>query len=77
MAFFFIVLAWKIRIYLKWERKKKENVQLFYRWPDSVHQEPVQAQRLLVARSENFKIKYQDEEKGLAQIQGENDPEMI
>lgn len=77
LALFFCVWAWKIRIYLKWERKKKENVRLFYRWPASVHQEPIQARRLLAAGNENFKIKYQDEEKGLAQIQGENDSEMI
>lgn len=73
------VLIWlnKIRIYLKWEKKKRRNVAPFYRWPETVHKEPVQVRRIQAARSENFVIRYQDEEKGLAQIQGEGDPELI
>jgi len=71
------VWAWKIRIYLKWERKKKANVAPFYRWPDHIHQEPAQRARLRQAREENFLIKYQDEEKGLAQIKSDIETEFV
>lgn len=74
---FFLAWANKIRIYLKWEKKKKQNVAPFFRWPASVHRELIQAARLREARTESFKIEFQDEERGLARIQGEGDPEMI
>lgn len=74
LALFFGVWAWKIRIYLKWERKKKENVRPFYRWDESVHQEPEQKKRRRQAAEESFSIKYQDEEKGLARIRADGDP---
>ena len=62
LALFFGVWAWKIRIYLKWERKKKENVRPFYRWDESVHREPEQIERRRQASEESFSIQYQDEE---------------
>lgn len=68
LALFFGVWAWKIRIYLKWERKKKENVRPFCRWDESVHREPEQIERRRQASEESFSIQYQDEEKGLARI---------
>ncbi len=74
LVLFFGVWAWKIKIYLKWERKKKENVRLFYRWAESVHQEPAQIERRRQAAEESFSIKYQDEEKGLARIRADGDP---
>lgn len=74
LALFFGVWAWKIRIYLKWKRKKKENVRLFYRWVERVHQEPEQIKRRRQASEESFSIQYQDEEKGLARIRGASDP---
>lgn len=74
---FLLVWANKIRIYLKWQKKKRRNDAPFFRWPSSVHSEPIQAARLQEARTQSFKIEYQDKEKGLARIQGESDPEMI
>ena len=73
LALFFGVWAWKIRIYLKWERKKKENVRPFYRWDESVHREPEQIERRRQASEESFSIQYQDEEKGLARIRDASD----
>lgn len=74
IALFFGIWGWKIRIYLKLEQKKKENVRLFYRWDDSVHQEPTQIESRRQAVEESFSIQYQDEEKGLARIRATDDP---
>ena len=74
LALFFGVWAWKIRIYLKWERKKKENVRPFYRWAESVHRESEQIERRRQASEGSFFIQYQDKEKGLARIRGASDP---
>lgn len=52
VALFFLVLAWKIRIYLKRIRKQKEANRPFYRWAESVHQEQEQRKRLEAARNE-------------------------
>lgn len=74
IALFLLVWANKIRIYLKWERQKKENLRPFYRWPASIHNELEQADRLRLAREEEFQIEYQDKKKGLARIQASSDP---
>ena len=68
---FLAVWAWKIRIYLKWQKKAKANVAPFYRWPASVHELPEQKEKLRQAKEEQFSIHFQDEEKGLARITNE------
>lgn len=64
------VLIWlnKIRIYLKWEKRKKDVLKPFYRWPASVHQEPDQKEEIRKARELTAVVNYQDEERGYAQI---------
>ena len=75
ISLFFGIWAWKIHIYLKWERKKRENIRPFYRWDESIHQEPEQKKKICQAAEESFSIRYQDEEKGLAQIRSDTDQE--
>ena len=71
---FALIWANKIRIYLKWQKKRKHIVQPFYRWPAEVHQEPDQADRLRQAREEKFCIAYQDERKMFCRIKAASDP---
>lgn len=77
IALFLLVWANKIRIYLKWEKKKKRNVAPFYRWPAAVHEEPGQKEKLRQARTEEFSIRFQDEVKGIAQIKAATDEKEI
>lgn len=74
---FLAVWAWKIRIYLKWQKRAKANVAPFYRFPERIHQLPAQKEKLRQAKEENFTIHFQDEEKGLARIKAESDPEEV
>ena len=74
---FLAVWAWKIRIYLKWQKKAKANVAPFYRWPASVHELPEQKEKLRQAKEEQFSIHFQDEEKGLARIKTASDPKEV
>lgn len=53
---FLLIWANKIRIYLKWQKKIKAENKPFYRWPENVHQEPVQIKRLRQAQTENFQV---------------------
>lgn len=57
-AFIIFLLIWanKIRIYLKWQKKAEADNKPFYRWPESVHQEPEQRKRLRQAQAENFQV---------------------
>ena len=57
-AFIIFLLIWanKIRIYLKWQKKAEAENKPFYRWPESVHQEPEQKRRLRQAETENFQV---------------------
>lgn len=74
---FLAVWANKIRIYMKWEKKKKHNVAPFYRWKESVHQEPDQKERIRQAREEKFIIQWQDKEKGLARIKFDGEESFV
>ena len=65
---FLAVWAWKIRIYLKWQKRAKANVAPFYRFPERIHQLPAQKEKLRQAKEESFIVHFQDEEKGLARI---------
>lgn len=71
-------LIWlnKIRIYLKWEKKKKEYEAPFFRWWKCVHDEPKQKELLRQAKEEKFLIQYQDKKKGLCRIKADSDPEI-
>lgn len=40
LIIFLLIWANKIRIYLKWQKKAEAENKPFYRWPESVHQEP-------------------------------------
>lgn len=53
---FLLIWANKIRIYLKWQKKAEADNKPFYRWPESVHQEPEQRKRLRQAQAENFQV---------------------
>lgn len=53
---FLLIWANKIRIYLKWQKKAEAENKPFYRWPESVHQEPEQRKRLRQAQAENFQV---------------------
>lgn len=55
-AIFLLIWANKIRIYLKWQKKADADNKPFYRWPESVHQEPAQIKRLRQAQTEKFQI---------------------
>ena len=55
-AVFILIWANKIRIYLKWQKKAEADNKPFYRWPESVHQEPEQRKRLRQAQAENFQV---------------------
>lgn len=57
-AFIIFLLIWanKIRIYLKWQKKAEADNKPFYRWPESVRQEPEQRKRLRQAQAENFQV---------------------
>lgn len=56
VVIFLLVWANKIRIYLKWQKKAEAEKKPFYRWPESVHQEPAQIKRLRQAQTEEFQI---------------------
>ena len=77
VAVFLAVWAWKIRIYLKWQKKAKANVAAFYRFPERIHQLPAQKEKLRQAKEESFIVHFQDEEKGLARIKAESDQEEV
>ncbi len=64
-----LVLIWlnKIRIYLKWEKRKKDVLKPFYRWPAEVHQEPDQKEEIRKAKELTSVVNYQDKERGYAQ----------
>ena len=53
---FLLIWANKIRIYLKWQKKAEAEKKPFYRWPESVHQEPEQIKRIRQAQAEHFQI---------------------
>ena len=57
-AFIIFLLIWanKIRIYFKWKNNAEADNKPFYRWPESVHQEPEQRKRLRQAQAENFQV---------------------
>lgn len=50
---FFLVWIWKIKVYLKRIRRQKETNWPFYRWDESIHNQPEQRKRLEIARNEN------------------------
>ena len=56
LIIFLLIWANKIRIYLKWQKKAEAENKPFYRWPESVHQEPEQRKRLRQAQAENFQV---------------------
>ncbi len=56
LIIFLLIWANKIRIYLKWQKKAEAENKPFYRWPESVHQEPEQKRRLRQAETENFQV---------------------
>lgn len=56
LIIFLLIWANKIRIYLKWQKKAEADNKPFYRWPESVHQEPEQRKRLRQAQAENFQV---------------------
>ena len=43
---FLAVWAWKIHIYLKWQKRKERDEAPFHRWADEVHQRPGQKEKL-------------------------------
>ena len=55
-ALFILIWINKIRIYLKWQKKAEAEKKPFYRWPESVHQEPEQIKRIRQAQAEHFQI---------------------
>ena len=56
LIIFLLIWANKIRIYLKWQKKAEADNKPFYRWPESVRQEPEQRKRLRQAQAENFQV---------------------
>ena len=77
VAVFLAVWAWKIHIYLKRQKRKERDEAPFHRWADEVHQRPGQKEKLRQAKEESFIVHFQDEEKGLARIKAESDPEEV
>ena len=51
---FLAVWAWKIHIYLKWQKRKERAEAPFHRWADEVHQRPGQKENFARRRKKTF-----------------------
>lgn len=60
---FLAVWAWKIRIYIKQQKRKERDEAPFRRWTDEVHQRPSQKEKLRQAKEENISVHFESEKK--------------
>ena len=74
---FLAVWAWKIRIYLKRQKRKERDEAPFHRWADEVHQRPGQKEKLRQAKEEDISVHFESEKKCFARMKAPDDQEEV
>ena len=74
---FLAVWAWKIHIYLKWQKRKERDEAPFHRWADEVHKRPGQKEKLRQAKEEDISVHFESEKKCFARMKAPDDQEEV